>query len=102
MAAYIIVEVSVFNEEDYEVYKSLTPASIAPYKGKFIIRGGKTEAIEGDWHPQRIVVVEFPTADLARQWWSSPGYTEAKAIRHRLRLQRWQNGNNQQACRDRR
>ena len=83
MAAYIIVDVTVFNEEEYAVYKSLTPASIAPYLGKFIIRGGKTETIEGDWKPQRIVVVEFPNTDLARQWWSSPGYTEAKAIRHR-------------------
>ncbi|HMJ47363.1 MAG TPA: DUF1330 domain-containing protein [Ferruginibacter sp.] len=83
MSAYIIVDVTVFNEEEYAAYKSLTPGSIAPFHGKFIIRGGKTETIEGDWKPQRIVVVEFPTADLARQWWSSPEYTKAKAIRHR-------------------
>lgn len=83
MPAYIIVEVTVFNEEEYEVYKLLTPASIAAYQGKFIVRGGKTETIEGGWAPQRIVVVEFPSADLARQWWASQEYSKAKAIRNR-------------------
>jgi uncharacterized protein (DUF1330 family) len=83
MAAYIIVDITVLNEKEYEVYKSLTPSSIAAYQGKFIVRGGKTEVIEGEWNPKRIVVLEFPSTALAREWWASPEYAEAKAIRNK-------------------
>ena len=83
MPAYIIVEVSIHNPEEYEAYKKLTPASLLPYGGKFIVRGGETVSLEGDWNPERIVVLEFPTKDLAKQWWSSPEYTPAKDIRQR-------------------
>ena len=83
MPAYIIVEVTVQNPEEYEAYKKLTPASLLPYGGKFIVRGGATESLEGDWNPERIVVLEFPTKELAKQWWSSPEYTPAKEIRQR-------------------
>lgn len=81
MAAYIIVDIKIHNHENYEGYKKLTPASLAKYAGKFVVRGGKAEALEGDWNPERVVVVEFPTVELARQWWSSEEYAPAKAIR---------------------
>lgn len=83
MSAYIIAEVTVHDHEEYEIYKKLTPASIAAYGGKFIIRGAKTESLEGDWNPQRLVVLEFPTSEIAKSWWSSPEYAEAKSIRNR-------------------
>jgi uncharacterized protein (DUF1330 family) len=83
MAAYILVDVTINNPEEYEEYKKLTPASIAAYNGKFIVRGGQTETLEGDWQPGRFVILEFPTAEQAKAWWSSPGYTKAKAIRYR-------------------
>ena len=82
MPAYIIVEVSIQDPKGYEEYKKLTPASIAAYSGKFLIRGGKTETLEGDWEPQRIVVVEFPNVEMAKKWWNSPEYAPAKNIRH--------------------
>lgn len=81
MPAYIVVDVTIRDTAAYEVYKSLTPASIAAYQGKFIIRGWPTEVLEGDWDPGRIVVLEFPDADLARQWWHSGEYEVAKKIR---------------------
>lgn len=81
MPAYVIVEIKITNQEQYEGYKKLTPASLVNYQGKFIVRGGKTETLEGAWSPERIVVVEFPTADLARAWWSSDEYAPAKLIR---------------------
>ena len=59
MAAYIIVDVKINNAEMYEEYKKLTPASIATYQGKFIVHGGITETLEGDWKPGRIVVLEL-------------------------------------------
>ncbi|MBS1508945.1 MAG: DUF1330 domain-containing protein [Bacteroidetes bacterium] len=83
MPAYIIVEVKVNDPVLYEDYKKLTPGSIAKYHGKFIVRGGKTENLEGVWHPERIVVLEFPTVELAKTWWSSADYAPAKAIRQR-------------------
>jgi len=81
MPAYIIVEVTILNPKGYEEYKKLTPASIAAFGGRFLIRGGKTETLEGDWTPERIVVVEFPDMETAKKWWNSPEYAPAKNIR---------------------
>ena len=83
MSAYIIVDVTINDAAAYDQYKKLTPASITAYDGKFIARGGKTETLEGDWDPQRIVVLEFPSVERAKEWWASEMYSEAKAIRQR-------------------
>jgi len=82
MSAYVIVEVSIHNHKEYEEYKKLTPASITEYGGRFVIRGAKTESLEGDWNPERIVVLEFPTVERAKEWWNSNEYAPAKKIRH--------------------
>jgi uncharacterized protein (DUF1330 family) len=82
MRAYVIVEISIHDTELYEEYKKLTPASIAQYGGKFLVRGGRTVTMEGDWKPQRIVVTEFASVELAQEWWQSEGYEKAKKIRH--------------------
>ena len=84
MTAYVIVEIDIHNPVEYEEYKKLTSASIAAYNGKFIVRGGRAETLEGDWEPKRIVVSEFPTVEKAKAWWSSPEYAPAKALRHRI------------------
>lgn len=83
MPAYVIVEVEIQDKDAYEEYKKLTPAAIAAYDGKFIIRGAKAECLEGDWNPDRIVVLEFPSVERAKEWWASPGYSKAKAIRQK-------------------
>lgn len=83
MAAYLIVEVSIHNPAEYEDYKKLTPGSLKNYQGKFIVRGAKTECLEGEWNPERIVVLEFPTVELAKAWWASEEYAPAKALRQR-------------------
>ena len=67
MAAYIIVEVKIQDKETYEEYKKLTPASMAPFGGKFIVRGGSTETLEGDWQPERVVILEFPSIEKAKE-----------------------------------
>ena len=81
MKAYVIVDVKIHDHSRYDDYKKLTPASLAPFDGKFVVRGGKTETLEGDWEPGRIVVLEFPSLEKAKAWWSSAGYAPAKAIR---------------------
>ena len=83
MPAYIIVDVTITNPEEYEAYKLLTPATITAYGGRFIVRGGATETLEGDWQNGRIVVLEFPTSQQAKIWWASAEYSTAKAIRQR-------------------
>ena len=81
MPAYIIVEVEVHDQERYEKYKSMVPPSLAAYGGRFMVRGGKVETLEGDWAPKRFVIVEFPSLEKAKAWWSSTEYAEAKALR---------------------
>lgn len=81
MAAYVIVEVEVHNAKDYEEYKRLTPSSISAHDGRFVVRGGLTESLEGEWHPQRVVILEFPSVQKAKEWWASPEYAPAKEIR---------------------
>ncbi|MBS1544833.1 MAG: DUF1330 domain-containing protein [Bacteroidetes bacterium] len=81
MKGYIIVDVKITDPQRYDDYRKLTPGSLKPFDGKFIVRGGNTEVLEGDWEPGRIVVLEFPSLERAKAWWSSDGYAPAKAIR---------------------
>jgi uncharacterized protein (DUF1330 family) len=81
MAAYIVVEVEVHDRERYEDYKRLVQPTLDAYGGRFVVRGGAAETLEGDWSPGRLVIVEFPSAEQARQWWASPEYAPAKALR---------------------
>ncbi|MDQ2657741.1 MAG: DUF1330 domain-containing protein [Bacteroidota bacterium] len=81
MKTYIIVDVKITDPTRYEDYKKLTPGSLLPYDGKFVVRGGQAETLEGSWKPGRVVVLEFPSAQKARAWWSSEGYAPAKALR---------------------
>jgi uncharacterized protein (DUF1330 family) len=81
MAAYIIVEIDVHDPAAYEEYKALAPPSIAQYGGRYIARGGRTETLEGDWTPKRIVVLEFPDMEKACAWQASREYAPAKAVR---------------------
>jgi len=77
----MIVEVKINDSPKYEEYKKLTPESLRPYGGKFIVRGGKAELIEGEEEANRIVVLEFENREKAKAWWNSPLYNEAKKIR---------------------
>ena len=81
MAAYIVVEVEVRDAERYEDYKRMVSPTLTPYGGRFIVRGGAAETLEGGWSPGRVVVVEFPSVERAKAWWSSEEYAEAKALR---------------------
>ena len=81
MPAYVVVEVEVLDKERYETYKQMVPASLAAYGGRFIVRGGAAETLEGDWAPGRVVIVEFPSAEKAKAWWGSDAYAPAKALR---------------------
>ncbi|MDQ3742967.1 MAG: DUF1330 domain-containing protein [Acidobacteriota bacterium] len=81
MAAYVVVEIEVLDAERYEDYKRMVPPSLAAYGGRFLVRGGVTETLEGDWSPKRLVILEFPSVERAKEWWTSAEYAEAKALR---------------------
>jgi uncharacterized protein (DUF1330 family) len=81
MSAYIIVEIDIHDAATYARYRELAPPSIGAYGGRYLVRGGDSRVLEGDWAPQRLVILEFPDRDRAAAWWSSPEYAEAKALR---------------------
>lgn len=81
MAAYVIGDVTVNDPEAYREYTAQTPGTVQQYGGRFIVRGGAYETLEGSWSPQRIVVIEFPTIEQARAWYASPEYQAILPIR---------------------
>ena len=81
MPAYVLVEVRVTNPEPYAAYRDLAGASVARHGGRFLVRGGAITPLEGDWQPQRLVVIEFPSVDAARTWYFSDDYQDALKIR---------------------
>jgi uncharacterized protein (DUF1330 family) len=83
MAAYVIVDVEVRDPEAYRAYTAEVPATLEPFGGRFLVRGGAVETIEGVWNPARLVVLAFPDAASARAWHASPAYQAILPIRLR-------------------
>ena len=83
MAAYVIAEVEVKDPELFEQYRREVPATLAAFGGRFIVRGGAVERLEGEWQPKRLVVLEFPDHAAAKAWWDSQDYAAPKALRQR-------------------
>jgi dimethylargininase len=81
MPAYVLAIVDIKEPVKYESYRQMVLPTITAFGGRFIARGGKTDVLEGAWAPRRVVIVEFPSYERAKAWWSSPEYAEAKAIR---------------------
>jgi uncharacterized protein (DUF1330 family) len=81
MAAYVIVNIEVTDPGPYEEYKRQAAATIAQYGGRYLVRGGAAERLEGSWVPRRVVVLEFPSAARAREWLHSPEYAPALKLR---------------------
>lgn len=81
MAAYVIVNVTIRDPVRYEEYRRLATPTVGAYDGRYVARGGSVEVREGGWSPSRLVILEFPSVERARAWWSSPEYAPAKALR---------------------
>jgi uncharacterized protein (DUF1330 family) len=81
MSAYLIVEIEVHEPIRYETYKQMADETIRAHGGRYLVRGGKAENLEGNWIPKRVVMVEFPSVEQAKAWWGSQDYAPAKAIR---------------------
>jgi uncharacterized protein (DUF1330 family) len=83
MCAYVIVEIDIVDPAGYEEYKKLASATVEKYGGKYIIRGGAVETLEGDWNAKRIVVLQFDSIQRAKEWLNSEEYREPRKMRHR-------------------
>jgi uncharacterized protein (DUF1330 family) len=83
MSAYVVVDVEVTDPAGFEEYRQQVPASIVRHGGRYVVRGGNAETLEGSWAPKRVVILEFPDRAAAKAWWSSQDYAAAKALRQR-------------------
>jgi uncharacterized protein (DUF1330 family) len=81
MPAYVLVQVDINDPKEYDAYKSLTPATVESFGGRFIIRGNPIQVMEGEWNHDRLVMIEFADKKTAEDWYHSDAYQAAKAIR---------------------
>lgn len=81
MTAYIIGDIEIQDPAAYETYRAKVPAVIAAHGGRYLVRGGALEQLDGNWNPKRLVVLEFPDMDRLRAFWNSPDYTPLRKIR---------------------
>lgn len=83
MAAYAIADVEVTDPAVFEEYRGRVGDTIAKYGGRFVVRGGNSEVVEGNWSPKRLVVLEFPSMERLKAWYHSPEYAPLKRLRFR-------------------
>jgi uncharacterized protein (DUF1330 family) len=84
MSAYVIVNVDTKHPQEFERYKEMAQKTVAQYGGRYLVRGGQMNVVEGSWKPTRIVILEFPSYEKAHEWWHSTEYAPAKELRQRL------------------
>ncbi len=83
MSGYVIAEVEVTDPAVFEEYRGQVSATIEQYGGKYIVRGGEHEKLEGDWTPKRLVIIQFESVARAKEWYYSAEYEGPKALRHK-------------------
>ena len=76
MAAYLIANVDVQDQARYDNYRRHVLPTVEAYGGRFLVRAGPFEVVEGDWQPKRLVILEFPDMATAKRWYASPEYQE--------------------------
>ena len=81
MAAYLIADIQVNDGVAYEEYRRLVPAIIAAHGGRYLVRGGATQVLEGDWQPRRTVVIEFSDMAALKSFYASPEYRKILELR---------------------
>ena len=83
MAAHFIAEIDITDPGVFEEYRRLVAPTVAKYGGKYVVRGGASEKVEGDWAPKRLVVLEFESLERLKSWYESEDYRPVKAMRHK-------------------
>jgi uncharacterized protein (DUF1330 family) len=83
MSAYVISDIEITDPAAFADYTKLSPPSIERYGGRFVVRGGPLEVLEGSWTPSRLAIVSFPSVEVAKTWINSPEYLPARQARQR-------------------
>ncbi len=81
MSVYAVVNIRITDPDRYAEYREQAAPTIAQYGGKYLARGGKTEVLEGEWTPQRLVILEFESMERFHEWYDSPEYAPLKRLR---------------------
>ena len=81
MSVYLVVELEIRNPEMYARYMERVPATVAAHGGRYLVRGGTVTPLAGDWDPERLVIIEFPTQQQLDAWTASPEYQELAKLR---------------------
>ena len=81
MAGFVIIDVEITDAERYGDFMEKVTATVEAYGGKFVVRGGPFNVIEGDWTPNRLALLEFATVEDSRAWLDSPEYNALNEIR---------------------
>lgn len=81
MAAYLIADIEVTDAEAFERYRAGVPPVIERFGGRYVVRGGAAQNLEGDWQPRRMVILEFPTMEKLKAFYDSDDYAELLAAR---------------------
>lgn len=81
MPAYAVVNVQITDPTRYTEYREKAPATIARYGGKYLARGGEVKVLEGEWNPQRLVILEWESMERFNEWYNSPEYAPLKQLR---------------------
>src|SRR5687767_14197312 len=79
--AYVVIDVEVTNGGAYQEYLQMANGTHDPYGGRFVVRGGNPEPVEGGWATKRVVIIEFPTRENALRWYRSAEYQRARQKR---------------------
>lgn len=82
LSAYCIFQIEITDTTRYQDYVSAVSATVEQYGGRYLVRGGPMEILEGHWSERRLVVLEFPSVEQAKRWYRSPEYAEPRAVRH--------------------
>ncbi len=86
MAGYALMDVEITDDTAFAEFLKLAPAVVKTYGGRYLVRGGAAEVVQGDWTPHRLVLVEFDSVDQARTWWNSSDHAELKAMLDRCSI----------------
>ncbi len=83
MSAYVVVDLDVKDASALWDYASEVPSIVAKYGGRYLVRGGRFEVLEGNWKPKRLIILEFPTLDAVKKWYESEEYRPHRSVRLR-------------------
>lgn len=83
MPAYLLVELEIVDPIGFGEYRKAVVPLVEKYDGKYLAASDRVEALEGGWHPKRIVMIEFPSMQKAKEWFGCEEYREPSKIRKR-------------------